>query len=87
MLRMLQSLRNRPPDELAGLPVTHIDDLLDESCWLGPIKGDTDRSARNFLHFPTRRPGSDCSTSQWNGTKGQDLCGGVFRSLSLRDDR
>ena len=51
MARMLDRLRNNPPAEIAGYKVTGIDDLLSEKSWMGPIKGETDRGARNFLHF------------------------------------
>jgi phosphoglucomutase/phosphomannomutase len=49
MARMLQGLRKSPPAKIAGLPVTAFEDLRDESGRLGPLKGETDRSARNFL--------------------------------------
>ncbi|HZZ81342.1 MAG TPA: phospho-sugar mutase [Gemmataceae bacterium] len=51
MARMLERLRKSPPKEIGGLAVTGIDDLLDESGWMGPFKGATDRAARNFLLF------------------------------------
>jgi phosphoglucomutase/phosphomannomutase len=51
MARMLDLLRNSPPKEISGLPVTAFEDLRDERGRLGPIKGATDRAARNFLLF------------------------------------
>jgi phosphoglucomutase/phosphomannomutase len=51
MARMLERLRKAPPKEIGGLTVTGIDDLLDESGWMGPFKGATDRAARNFMLF------------------------------------
>jgi phosphoglucomutase/phosphomannomutase len=51
MARMLDALRKNPPKEIAGLKVTALEDLLDEDGRLGPIKGATDRAARNVLVF------------------------------------
>lgn len=51
MARMLDSLRRSPPSEIGGLPVTGFEDLRDEEGRLGPMKGDTDFAARNFLIF------------------------------------
>jgi phosphoglucomutase/phosphomannomutase len=51
MARMLDLLRSSPPPEIAGLAVTGFEDLRDERGRLGPIKGATDRAARNFLIF------------------------------------
>jgi phosphoglucomutase len=51
MARMLDRLRQSPPHRLAGLAVTNVVDLQDESNWLGPFKGATDRAARNFLIY------------------------------------
>src|SRR5262249_49636461 len=51
MAKMLDRLRQSPPREIAGLPVTGFDDLQSEKCWLGPLKGATDKAARNFLLF------------------------------------
>jgi phosphoglucomutase/phosphomannomutase len=51
MTRMLTLLRSNPPREIGGLTVTALDDLQSEKNWMGPIKGATDRAARNFLHF------------------------------------
>ena len=47
----LDRLRQSPPQNIAGLTVTGFVDLQDESNWLGPFKGATDRAARNFLIF------------------------------------
>ena len=51
MRRMLDRLRRSPPQNIAGVTVTGVDDLLDEDGWMGPLKGGTDRAARNFLIF------------------------------------
>ena len=51
MAKMLDALRNQPPTEIAGMPVTHFEDLRDEAGKMGPYKGDTDKVARNFLIF------------------------------------
>jgi phosphoglucomutase/phosphomannomutase len=51
MARMLDRLRRAPFAEIAGLPVTNIEDLRDEHGRLGPIKGATDAAARNVLIF------------------------------------
>src|SRR5262249_20775826 len=51
MARMLERLRRSPPRQISGLAVTGLDDLLSEECWLGPLKGATDRAGRNVLHF------------------------------------
>jgi phosphoglucomutase len=51
MARMLDALRANPPRAIAGLAVTGFEDLRDEDGRLGPIKGATDRAARNVLVF------------------------------------
>lgn len=51
MAKMLNRLRQTPPKEIGGLPVTAIEDLQDEAGRMGPFKGDTERAARNLLHF------------------------------------
>jgi phosphoglucomutase len=51
MAKMLDLLRQSPPREIGGLKVTSFEDLRNENCWLGPIKGATDFAARNFLIF------------------------------------
>jgi phosphoglucomutase len=51
MARMLNRLRQSPPQSLGGLAVTGFEDLQDENGWMGPFKGATDRAARNFLIF------------------------------------
>jgi phosphoglucomutase/phosphomannomutase len=51
MARMLDRLRRAPFAEIAGLAVTHVEDLRDEHGRLGPIKGATDLAARNVLLF------------------------------------
>jgi phosphoglucomutase len=49
MARLLDRLRSAPPTTIGGREVTRFEDLQDENGRLGPIKGDTDRAARNFL--------------------------------------
>ena len=51
MLEMLNALRNSPPAAIAGLPVTHFEDLQREDCRFGPLQGETDRASRNVLSF------------------------------------
>jgi phosphoglucomutase/phosphomannomutase len=51
MARMLDALRQNPPSEIAGLAVAGFEDLRNEDGRMGPLKGDTDRAARNFLIF------------------------------------
>jgi phosphoglucomutase/phosphomannomutase len=51
MARMLDALRTAPPRTIAGLAVTGFEDLRDENGRLGPLKGATDRAARNVLVF------------------------------------
>lgn len=51
MGRMLNQLRQNPPNNIGGLAVTKFDDLLDESGWMGPYKGGTDKASRNFMLF------------------------------------
>ena len=50
MNTMLDTLRNKPPMNVAGLPVTSFEDMWDEEKY-GNFKGATDRLARNFLVF------------------------------------
>lgn len=51
MARLLERLRSAPPKTIGSLAVTAHEDLQDEAGRLGPLKGDTDRAARNFLIF------------------------------------
>jgi len=51
MARMLNRLRQSPPTKIGDLAVTKFEDLQDESGWMGPYKGATDKAARNFLVF------------------------------------
>lgn len=51
MAKMLDTLRTNPPKAIGGLPVTGFEDLRNEDGKMGPFKGETDRSARNFLIF------------------------------------
>jgi phosphoglucomutase len=51
MARLLDRLRGAPPAEIGGLAVTGFEDMQDESGRLGPLKGATDKAARNFLIF------------------------------------
>jgi len=49
-MRAIQtSLRAAPPERVAGVSVTSCLDLLDETCWLGPVRSETDAAARNVL--------------------------------------
>ena len=57
MARMLDTLRTTPPKEIGGLTVAAFEDLRDENGRMGPLKGDTDAAARNFLIF--RMAGQD----------------------------
>ncbi len=61
MARMLDALRQNPPKEIGGLPVTSFEDLQDPDGRMGPFKGDTDKAARNFLIF---RLGGDGQTAK-----------------------
>ncbi len=63
MARMLDALRNKPPREIAGLPVSQFEDLSDEAGRMGPFKGDTDRAARNFLIFRMQGDGFSAKVS------------------------
>jgi len=51
MARMLNRLRETPPQTIGDRKVTSVDDLQDENGWLGPFKGATDKAARNVLVF------------------------------------
>jgi phosphoglucomutase/phosphomannomutase len=51
MALLLDRLRAEPPREVAGLAVTGVEDLRDESGRLGPLKGATDAASRNVLLF------------------------------------
>jgi len=51
MARMLDHLRQQPPQALAGLQVNQFEDLRDEAGRMGSFKGGTDQAARNFLIF------------------------------------
>jgi phosphoglucomutase/phosphomannomutase len=51
MARMLDRLRKQPPTKVGDWDVTETDDLWNESGWMGPFKGATDRQSRNFLLF------------------------------------
>jgi phosphoglucomutase/phosphomannomutase len=51
MARMLNHLRASPLKKIGGLDVTDFEDLRNEDGRLGPIKGATDRAARNVLLF------------------------------------
>ncbi|ETR67582.1 MAG: phosphomannomutase [Candidatus Magnetoglobus multicellularis str. Araruama] len=48
--KMMSSLREIRPSTLAGRPVTHFADYLDESV-MGPVKSQTDQLSRNLLMF------------------------------------
>ncbi|WP_020471626.1 phospho-sugar mutase [Zavarzinella formosa] len=51
MGRMLDALRKTPPKTISGVAVTGFEDLRDENGRMGPLKGATDASSRNFLIF------------------------------------
>jgi phosphoglucomutase len=51
MTRLLEGLRAVPPACIGSWSVTRFEDLLDEEGRLGPLKGATDRAARNVLIF------------------------------------
>jgi phosphoglucomutase/phosphomannomutase len=51
MVRMLDTLRKNSPTTIGGLAVTSFEDLRDEKGRMGPLKGATDASSRNFLIF------------------------------------
>lgn len=51
MSKMLDTLRSNPPQTIGGLAVTSFEDLRDENGRMGPLKGATDASSRNFLIF------------------------------------
>lgn len=51
MVQMLDSLRQKPLDKVAGCPITQMIDLQSESSVFGPLRGETDRSNRNVLLF------------------------------------
>jgi phosphoglucomutase/phosphomannomutase len=57
MARMLDRLRGdpqagtSPPKSIAGMAVTHFEDLRDPNGRMGPIKGATDAAGRNVLIF------------------------------------
>src|SRR5260370_20492850 len=49
MALMLDRLRQSPPKQIGGLPVTGFEDLRDEKNRFGTIKGATDYAGRNVL--------------------------------------
>jgi phosphoglucomutase len=51
MTEMLDKLRAEPMTEIAGLKVTHFEDLRDENGKFGPLHGATDAASRNVLLF------------------------------------
>ncbi|MEM7015356.1 MAG: phospho-sugar mutase [Verrucomicrobiota bacterium] len=52
MQEMLTSLRQNPVSSVAGVGVTQMIDLQDESGRFGPIKSETDRVSRNVMLHP-----------------------------------
>src|SRR5262249_17937268 len=51
MSRMMDHLRAAPPQTVAGLAVTGLEDWRDEEGRMGPLKGATDAASRNVLPF------------------------------------
>jgi phosphoglucomutase/phosphomannomutase len=51
MAELLESLRRDPLQQIAGIPVTHFEDLRDENGRLGPLQGVTDAGSRNVLLY------------------------------------
>jgi phosphoglucomutase/phosphomannomutase len=51
MAALLDSLRRDPLHQIAGLTVTHFEDLRDEEGRFGPLQGATDAASRNVLIF------------------------------------
>ncbi len=51
MAALMDRLRAEPITQIAGLEVTHFEDLRDEDGRLGPLHGATDAAARNLLLF------------------------------------
>jgi phosphoglucomutase len=51
MAALLDSLRAEPLHQIAGLEVTHFEDLRDEDGRFGPLQGATDAASRNVLLF------------------------------------
>ncbi len=51
MAALLDSLRREPPSRIAGLEVTHFEDLQNEQGKFGPLQGATDAASRNVLLF------------------------------------
>ena len=51
MAALLDSLRAEPPRQVAGLALSHFEDLRDHDGKFGPLKGATDAASRNVLLF------------------------------------
>lgn len=51
MAELLDSLRREPITRIAGLEVTHFEDLRDEDGKFGPLQGATDAASRNVLLY------------------------------------
>jgi phosphoglucomutase len=51
MAALLDSLRSDPLQRIAGMEVTHFEDLRDEDGRFGPLQGATDAASRNVLLF------------------------------------
>src|SRR5205814_7032875 len=58
MAAVLDSLRADPPATLAGMAVTHFEDLRDPEGRMGPLRGATDAAGRNVLVFRLGDAGS-----------------------------
>jgi phosphoglucomutase/phosphomannomutase len=51
IVRMLDQLRAKPPESIAGFKVVAFEDLTDPTGRMGPIKGATDAAGRNVLVY------------------------------------
>ena len=73
------TLRQHPPDKVAGFAVTQMIDHWDETGVHGPFVSDTDRASRNMLVFHLDQ-GHRSLSALWDRTKEQNLYRGSCRS-------